>query len=95
MISVYEASDLEKKRQTWDKICKNGKTRFLISRGLLGGMACTIADTCMEIFIKHSQLYRKPLFLGFATLCWCSICCSIALSAWRRNEKLFENDSQE
>ena len=95
MINAHDLSDLEKQRQIWDKMRKHGKTRFILYRTVLGGICCTFADSCIELLVFHKRVYHSPLFLGFITLIWCLVCFIVSLSAWRRNERQFRNDSKQ
>jgi hypothetical protein len=90
MMGRENPAKFEKHLQAWERLRKRGKLSFVLYKGvLLWGGLMFILTTCANVFARHDQLGRLPVFLVIDALVWCFFGSIWALWVWHRCEKRF------
>ena len=85
-LKLSKSEKFEKRRQAWEKTRQHGKTRFILTQGVLGwGIVMIIVGDCIDIFIDHKNLGFHPIRSLFLIL----IGCLVGLMGWNDNDRRF------
>jgi hypothetical protein len=78
------------KRAKWLKTRKQGKVRFILTRGVfVWGLPLFIIYNAIHIYVLGHEGFKDPIWLTVTGPLWCAAACFEHLKIWNTNEKRF------